>query len=71
MSETNFEVTAWNRFAVILAKNYTENVGLDLGKWSLVYGDRVIAEYVSFSYPRIPPANVLFPITLITPVNTQ
>ena len=36
---TNFEVTAWNRFAVILAINYTDSVGLDLTKWSLVYAD--------------------------------
>ena len=50
---TNFEVTAWNRFAVILAKNYTENVGLDLGKWSLVYGDstnNVKAPYVTLNF---------------------
>ncbi len=50
---TNFEVTAWNRFAVILAKNYTENVGLDLSRWSLVYGDNtnnVKAPYVTLDF---------------------
>ncbi len=54
---TNFEVIALSRFAVILARNYTEGAGLDVeNRWTLIYDEEeddttyVQAPYVTLNF---------------------